>query len=181
MPYTGGVDTDKTVAGKSSFSSVPNIGSNAADGINVSSSTFTNLLGSTSADSDEQTGFAAGLSVFPDGKNPVSSAVLKLNGQERFSERTGRYFNTIQPYQHHTNGPAPGINVYSFALSPEEHQPSGTCNFSRIDKAVLSLTLTTNTVQDEDSTSTAAKVKIFATNYNVLRIMSGMGGLAYAN
>ena len=181
MPYTGGVDTDKTVAGKASFTSVPNIGSNAADGINVSSSTFTNLLGSTSADSDEQTGFAAGLSVFPDGKNPVSSAVLKLNGQERFSERTGRYFNTIQPYQHHTNGPAPGINVYSFALSPEEHQPSGTCNFSRIDKAVLSLTLTTNTVQDEDSASTAAKVKIFATNYNVLRIMSGMGGLAYAN
>jgi hypothetical protein len=66
--------------------------------------------------------------------------------------------------------------VYSFALKPEEHQPSGTCNFSRIDNATLQLTLTSDTV-----TGGSAKVRIYAVSYNVLRIMSGMGGLAYSN
>jgi hypothetical protein len=70
-----------------------------------------------------------------------------------------------------------GINVYSFALKPEEHQPSGTCNFSRIDKATLNLTLSVNTVKNQNT----AKVRIYAVNYNVLRVMSGMGGLAYSN
>jgi hypothetical protein len=93
------------------------------------------------------------------------------------AEREGRYFNLVQPYQHHENVPATGINVYSFALKPEEHQPSGTCNFSRIDNATLHLTLTANTVKG----SRAAKVRVYAVNYNVLRIMSGMGGLAYSN
>ena len=110
------------------------------------------------------------------GFNPVFSAKLQLNGHDRFSERMGRYFNLVQPYQHHTNVPAIGINVYSFGLKPEEHQPSGTCNMSRIDNATLQLTLTANTVQNTD-----AKVRVYATNYNVLRIMSGMGGLAYSN
>jgi len=110
------------------------------------------------------------------GFNPVFSAKLQLNGHDRFSERMGRYFNLVQPYQHHTNVPATGINVYSFGLKPEEHQPSGTCNMSRIDNATLQLTLTANTVSGDD-----AKVRVYATNYNVLRIMSGMGGLAYSN
>lgn len=86
----------------------------------------------------------------------------------------------MQPYQHHENIPAKGINVYSFALKPEEHQPSGTVNMSRIDNATLHLTLTDKTVKD-GSNSRTAKVKVFAVNYNVLRIMSGMGGLAYSN
>ena len=109
------------------------------------------------------------------GYNPLIKAKLQLNGTDRFSEREGSYFNLVQPYQHHTNCPAPGINVYSFALTPEDHQPSGTANFSRIDNAVLMLTLTTPTVDG------GAKVRIYATNYNILRIMSGMGGLAYSN
>ena len=104
------------------------------------------------------------------GVNPVTTAKLQLNGHDRFSERGGKYFNYVQPYQHHENVPAEGINVYSFALKPEEHQPSGSCNFSRIDNATLQLT-----------SSMAGKAKIFATNYNVLRVMSGMGGLAYSN
>ena len=78
----------------------------------------------------------------------------------------------MQPYNHHKNVPATGINVYSFSLSPEEHQPSGTCNFSRIDDAKLTLTLTN---------SRSSEIRIYARNYNVLRIMSGMGGLAYSN
>ena len=112
-----------------------------------------------------------------EGKNPVEVAKIQLNGQDRFSEREGPYFDKVQPWQHHTRTPAVGINVYSFALKPEEHQPSGTCNFSRIDKATLNLTLSVNTVKNQNT----AKVRIYAVNYNVLRVMSGMGGLAYSN
>ena len=111
------------------------------------------------------------------GQNPVVTAKLQLNGQDRFSEREGTYFDLVQPYQHHTRNPDSGINVYSFALRPEEHQPSGSCNFSRIDNATLQLVLSNATVQGTNT----AKVRVYATNYNVLRVMSGMGGLAYSN
>ena len=111
------------------------------------------------------------------GENPVVTAKLQLNGQDRFSEREGSYFDLVQPYQSHTRSPDTGINVYSFALRPEEHQPSGTCNFSRIDNATLQLVVSNATVAGEDT----AKVRVYATNYNVLRVMSGMGGLAYSN
>lgn len=111
------------------------------------------------------------------GENPVVVAKLQLNGQDRFSEREGTYFDLVQPFQHHTRSPDTGINVYSFALRPEEHQPSGTCNFSRIDNATLQLVLSNATVQGVST----AKVRVYAVNYNVLRIMSGMGGLAYSN
>jgi hypothetical protein len=111
------------------------------------------------------------------GENPVVTAKLQLNGQDRFSEREGSYFDLVQPYQHHTRAPDTGINVYSFALRPEEHQPSGSCNFSRIDNATLQLVLSANTVKGDKT----AKVRVYATNYNVLRVMSGMGGLAYSN
>ena len=113
------------------------------------------------------------------------SAKLQLNGHERFSARKPNYFQLVQPYQHHERVPVDawkttdatsytgtGINVYSFALKPEEHQPSGTCNMSRIDNATLNLV---GIKQNENN------VKVFAVNYNVLRIMSGMGGLAYSN
>jgi hypothetical protein len=104
------------------------------------------------------------------GQNPVVTAKLQLNGQDRFSEREGTYFDLVQPYQHHTRAPDTGINVYSFALRPEEHQPSGSCNFSRIDNATLQLVLSNATV-----TGTAtAKVRVYAVNYNVLRVMSGI-------
>jgi hypothetical protein len=108
---------------------------------------------------------------------------LKLNGHDRMSARPLSYFAKQQVWMHHTGpgdiGPVAaasasavgnsgtGIAVYSFALKPEEHQPSGTCNFSRIDNAQL-----TGPSQSRD---------VFAVNYNVLRIMSGMGGLAYSN
>ena len=112
-----------------------------------------------------------------EGKNPVEVAKLQLNGQDRFTEREGSYFDKVQPYQHHSRCPSTGINCYSFALRPEEHQPSGTCNFSRIDKATLQLTVSLNTVVG----SHTAQVRVYALNYNVLRVMSGMGGLAYSN
>ena len=107
------------------------------------------------------------------GRNPVSSAKIQLNGNDRFSERDGTYFHLVQPYQHHEYTPDlfhNGINVYSFAIKPEEHQPSGTLNMSRIDTAVLSL-----------ASYVSGTIYIFTVNYNVLRILSGMGGLAYSN
>jgi hypothetical protein len=111
------------------------------------------------------------------GENPVVTAKLQLNGQDRFSEREGSYFDVVQPFQHHTRHPDTGINVYSFALRPEEHQPSGTCNFSRIDNAVLQLVLSSATVAG----TATAKVRVYARSYNVLRVMSGMAGIAYSN
>jgi hypothetical protein len=109
--------------------------------------------------------------------NPFESCLLQLNGQDRFSVRKGNYFNLVQPYQHHTNIPLNrGINVYSFALKPEEHQPSGTLNMSRIDTATLAVNPKSNT-----NTPINGNIYIYAVNYNVLRILSGMGGLAYSN
>jgi len=116
--------------------------------------------------------------------NPVFQVLLQLNGHDRFSQRDGNYFNYVQPYQHHSNTPTDGLNMYSFALNPEEHQPSGTCNMSRIDNATLNLVFG-RAANDNDFKTTYladdSDISIFATNYNVLRIMSGMGGLAYSN
>ena len=138
---------------------------------------------------------------------------LKINGHERFKKRDTRYFTRTQVWQHHTGyGGTPTIGddnnnnqidnattvgadsiaVYSFALKPEDHQPSGTCNFSRIDKAKLvgsSVTIEhgesgsgtrLKSIGITDQTTDVTMI-IFAVNYNVLRIMSGMGGLAYSN
>jgi len=116
--------------------------------------------------------------------NPVARVLLQLNGHDRFSERDGNYFNYVQPYQHHSNTPADGCNMYSFALNPEEHQPSGTCNMSRIDNATLNLTFGGSAYGSDFKGTYLAEdsnISIYATNYNVLRIMSGMGGLAYSN
>ena len=104
------------------------------------------------------------------GNNLFSANVLKLNGQERFTSQGPEYFNWVQPYQYHSGVPLRGVNVYSFALKPEEHQPSGTCNFSRIDNASLDVT-----------TGTDNTLTVMAHGYNVLRVASGMGGLAYSN
>jgi len=113
--------------------------------------------------------------------NPVNRAMLILNNQERFLERPGRYFSLVQTCNHHTNIPeSPGINVYSFALSPEEYQPSGTCNFSRLETAKLKFTVNP-LYRDEAKLEASSRmiIKIFAVNYNILRIVGGMGGLAY--
>jgi len=103
---------------------------------------------------------------------PMKDFKLVLNGQDRFKEQLGKYFNQYQPYVYHSGTPYPGVYVYSFALQPEEHQPTGTCNFSRIDNAQVSLNM---------KALTTPLQKMFAVNYNILRIQSGMGGLAFSN
>ena len=129
---------------------------------------------------------------------PVDSfttGLLQLNGHDRFSVRFADYFRKVQNYEHHTRVPRVTadedtavadnrqqyIYSYSFALSPEEHQPSGTCNFSRIDNAVLQLGYNADSTTGAIAVADAMNLNIYAVNYNVLRIMSGMGGLAYSN
>ena len=101
----------------------------------------------------------------------VSQAKIRLNGQDRFSVRDNTYFNYVQPYQHFECKPDLGINVYSFALKPAEHQPSGSCNLSRIDNVNLEVT----------PNSAGNSIDVYAFSYNVFRVASGMGGLAYSN
>jgi hypothetical protein len=137
----------------------------------------------------------------------VNRCRLQINGQDRFDERYGDYFWKVQPYQHHTGsgvntnfgvqsqltssgsnpepvvqGRANPINVYSFAINPEQHQPTGTCNFSRIDNATLVFdSIASGVAGTFPSKSFPYNFRIYAVNYNIFRIMSGMGGLAYSN
>ena len=135
----------------------------------------------------------ANVNTYAEALAPLKSAKLQLNGHDRFSERKGSYFNLVTPWQTlKTKAPA-GVYLYSFSLKPDEHQPSGTCNFSRIDNATLNITLKAASgngtgianVKTEDQTASGGTaltaLKIFAENFNVFRIMSGMGGLAYSN
>jgi hypothetical protein len=144
-------------------------------------------------------GDTANTATFNEALAVLDSAKLQLNGQDRFSTRKGSYFNKTQPFQTIGTVVPAGVYLYSFALKPAGRQPSGTCNFSRIDNATLSLTykqcsvngtdtlanVTTNLYTSETATANTAVVltalNIYAKNYNVLRIMSGMGGLAYAS
>ena len=109
-----------------------------------------------------------------DGTDRFTSAKLQLNGHDRFTERDAAYFRLVQPFQHHTRVPNKHIYCYSFALNPEAHQPSGTCNFSRLDNVTLNLSgMSTNNANGE--------LLVYAVSNNILRITSGMGGLAYSN
>lgn len=135
----------------------------------------------------------ANLSTYAEALAPLHSAKLQLNGHDRFSERRGSYFNQVQPWQALRAKAPAGVYLYSFSLKPDEHQPSGSVNFSRIDNATLSITLKKASVAGnlvanvtaEDVVSSQATdltaLKIYAENFNVFRIMSGMGGLAYSN
>ena len=108
----------------------------------------------------------------------LDRAKIRLNGHDLFADRDAKYFSQVQRYTHHTNGGSgdsdSDIFLYSFALFPEKLQPSGTCNMSRIDNSTLELTFT-------EALTTAMEVRVTAVNYNVLRLTSGMGGVAYSN
>ena len=120
--------------------------------------------------------FSYGYSDAGENGSPIylKTARLTLNGNDRIKERHEKYYRIVQPFQHHTRYPTGVNNVffYSFALKPEEHLPSGTCNFSRIDNAELKISY---------STTTDLILKVHAWNYNVLKISSGMAGLAFTN
>jgi len=119
-----------------------------------------------------------------------NTAKIQLNGHDRMSEKNADYFRIVQGHNHLVGSTNKNIYTYSFALKPGEHQPSGTCNFSRIDNAKLVLNFDTSSTSSNTNTAltaytgqvqSAVELKVYATNYNVLRVMSGMGGLAYSN
>ena len=139
-----------------------------------------------------QNDFSIGANIIPNGTPaqfaPLYNFKLILNGTERFKERPGEYFRLVQNYDHHTRIPGNYIYTYSFALRPEEHQPSGTCNFSRIDTAQLNFFLrNSSTIPNnldgapQENYNELPSYTVFAPSYNILRIMSGMAGLAYSN
>ena len=139
-----------------------------------------------------QNDFSIGANDIPNGTPaqfaPLYNFKLILNGTNRFKERPGEYFRLIQNYDHHTRIPGNYIYTYSFALRPEEHQPSGTCNFSRIDTAQLNFFLRNSTTipnnldgAPQQNYSELPSYTVFAPSYNILRVMSGMAGLSYAN
>lgn len=121
---------------------------------------------------------------------PLKKAKLQLNGHDRAAERSGSYFNYTQPWQTLRARPKAGVYLYSFALKPDEHQPSGACNMSRIDNATLVLQYKTGTASNQSNvanliensseeacfgdTGSLTALRLFAENYNVLRIMSGI-------
>lgn len=101
----------------------------------------------------------------------MASAHITMNGsQKRACERPELYYRVTQPYQHHTRIPEMKLYMYSFALKPEDPQPSGSCNFSRLDNAYLYFKM-----KEE-----ATKVKVYATNTNLLKIADNNGGLVYS-
>ena len=128
------------------------------------------------------------------GVSIVNQHKLVLNGNDRYNDKYADYYNLVQPYNHFTAIPPVGLLCYSYALQPVEHQPSGTLNFSRIDNASNRFTLISNVSSlnailassQKDNVwsvpkNTPYEGVVYAVNYNVLRIMSGMGGLAYSN
>lgn len=106
------------------------------------------------------------------GRSPIVDMLLQTNGTDRFQTRDANYFNMVQPYYHFSNGPATGIHVYSFALRPEEYQPTGTFNFSKVDNVSLNMTL---------SSSASTTIYTFVMNYNIRKVISGMAGIAFAS
>ena len=136
--------------------------------------------------------FSIGNEIIPNGTPkqfaPLYNFKLIINGTDRFKERPGEYFRLQQCYEHHTRIPGNYIYVYSFALRPEEHQPSGTCNFSRIDSAQLQFYLR-NSISlpgnidgsPQENYNELPSYTIYAPCYNILRVMGGMGGLSFSN
>ena len=106
------------------------------------------------------------------GKDTFKSLRIQFNGGDRFSPRNSEYFRLVQQIEHHTGAPRKHIYTYSFAIKPEEHQPSGSVNMSRLNNSDFFLSFNNSDVVD-------SKFKLYALSYNILRIVSGTAGLAY--
>jgi hypothetical protein len=104
---------------------------------------------------------------------PFVNIQLKYNGNDRFEILPGIFFRLYQQYKHHTSAADEYIYVYSFALNPEKNQPSGTCNFSKLDDVRINFTMSPNI--DEGA------IVVYGVNYNVLRIQQGMCGLMFSS
>ena len=106
-------------------------------------------------------------------ESPFTKFQLKLNGQDRFESRSSEYFRLVQTYQRHTSSPVDYIYIYSFGLEPEKIQPTGTCNFSKIDSTEMVFEFVNNIK--------SGQIKVYGINYNILKIKNGMSGLMYSS
>jgi len=104
---------------------------------------------------------------------PFNEMNLRFNGNDRFEKLAETFFRLYQPYKHHSSGTNDYIYMYSFALEPESTQPSGTCNFSKLDNVVLNLECSANIP--------SGVINVYAINYNILRIQNGMSGLMFSS
>lgn len=110
----------------------------------------------------------------PNGDNLIEKSELIVNGRSRFGQRGSEYLNLQQPLIHHHRGPNTGINVYSFSLYPENHQPSSTINMSKLDQINMEMRLK-NVINSQNS----CRIRSYTINYNILRILMNLGGLAF--
>jgi len=104
---------------------------------------------------------------------PFNEMNLRFNGNDRFEKLAETFFRLYQPYKHHSSGTNDYIYMYSFALTPEDTQPSGTCNFSKLDNITLNL--------DCSASIPSGIINVYAINYNILRIQNGMSGLLFSS
>ena len=104
----------------------------------------------------------------------MTEAKIQFEGNDRFCVREGKYFRLVQPYQRHSRVPDNFIYMYSFGFNPEDHQPSGTANFSMLDNVTLHFKLRKNI-------TSSVMISIYAINYNILKIQNGMAGIVYQN
>lgn len=118
--------------------------------------------------------------------NPLEYAMLEYNGENRVDKRNGRFFGDLQPWMHHSNTPANGINLYSFSIDPEKLQPTGACNFSKIENIILTTWFgdtsnPTGTLPILNVLNLDSRLFIFAFSYNVFRVISGLTGVVYGS
>ena len=107
------------------------------------------------------------------GSDPMIKAKIQFEGQDLFDTKDAKYFRTVVPYQRHTNIPNNFIYVYSFSTNPEDFQPSGTCNFSRIDNQVIYMEISDQLIDPI--------ITVFGVNYNIMNVAGGMVGIEYSN
>jgi hypothetical protein len=110
------------------------------------------------------------------GTNIVTDAALLIDGLNRVNVYSGEYYSDVQNYLYHTNTSSPGLNIYSFSLHPQQYQPSGSLNFSKVKDVTLELNLD-KTVTYQNN----AFIQVFARSYNVLRIIDKRAALAYSS
>jgi hypothetical protein len=115
-------------------------------------------------------------SILPSGKSYIQQGQLILNGKDRISMRPSNYFELLEVYRGHKRSPSPGIMVFSFAFAPEKYQPSGACNFSRIDNIALQLILSRSVSYDNP-----ARLRVYGLSYNVLKIENGRSRVLFDN
>lgn len=109
-----------------------------------------------------------------------NTARITINGQDRITDMDASYYRSVIPYETRLYSPRKYIYTYSFSLNPMQNQPSGSCNYSKIGNNRSYLELTFNPINTVGGT-TNGKIKVYAQNYNIFKVESGMGSILFSN